>query len=799
MKQGCFDKAIRSLEFDKITALLADCAQTEGGKGLALTLFPDTDLVRIRKKLGQTSDAKALSTLKGPPSFGGVKDVSGSLERAEKGAPLNNRELLDVALVLRTARRLISYFNEGHRDPTIGKTLSETFSRLEPERGLEEKITRIILAEDLIADEASPALSDIRRKIRAANNKIKDVLQKYVNGSHSKVLQENIITMRGGRYVIPVKAEYKNEIKGLVHDTSASGATLFIEPMAVVDANNELRTLESEEKHEIERILAELSAECAASSYNILNDYHAEVELDFIFAKAALSDRMAGMEPTLNEKKLIRLHAARHPLIDKDKIVPISPILGGAYDTMVITGPNTGGKTVTLKTLGLLSLMAQAGLHIPCDGDTTLCVFDGIMADIGDEQSIEQSLSTFSAHMTNIVKILDQTGENSLVLFDELCSGTDPTEGAALAISIIEKIREKGALCCATTHYAEIKVYALEHDGVVNASCEFDVETLKPTYRLIVGTPGKSNAFAISEKLGLDPAIVEAARTRISADDKRFETVIEQLEKSRIEMEKERDEAARLRKEYETFKKTAEDNLRSRLASAEKDLEKTQAKATQMMESARITSEFVLEELEKVKKQKESERFAAELEEARGKIRKRLKETGDIVNPVEEGTDEDYVLPRPLKPGDEVQLINVGTKGIVDTAPDKQGNVTVRTGMIKTRTNVKNLKLLTDAVTVTAEKQKKSANAYRALVSREFSPSLDLRGQTGDDAWFMTDKYLDEAKVAGVLSVTIIHGKGTGALRTAIQTRLKHDPRVKGFRNGMYGEGDAGVTIVELK
>jgi len=795
-----YDKAIRTLEFDKITALLADCCPTEGSRAMAMRLTPDGNPDMIRRRLLQTTEAKRLIMSKGFPSFGSVKDVTGAIERAEKGASMNPKELLETAALLNTARRLSDYFFGDRKEQDPGEGLREHFGRLSTDRMLESRITRAILAEDMIADEASPALADIRRRIRLENNKIKDSLQKYVGGAFGKYLQDNIVTLRNGRYVVPVKAEYKNEIKGLVHDTSASGATLFIEPLAVVDANNELRALASKEAHEIDRILAELSAECASCGGLIIGDYYTVTELGFIFGKAEFSCRLNATEPIVSETQQLCFKKARHPLIDKNKVVPVTVELGRDYDTMVITGPNTGGKTVTLKTIGLLSLMAQAGLHIPCADGSEVCIFDAVLADIGDEQSIEQSLSTFSSHMVNIVEVLDRITDRSLVLFDELCAGTDPTEGAALAIAIIGKVRSFGALCAATTHYAEIKAYALETEGVTNASCEFDVETLSPTYRLIIGAPGKSNAFAISRKLGIGEDIISAASNRISTDDKRFEKVIEELEHRRIEAERERDEAVRERRDFEVYRVNEERKLKKRLETAERELEKSQEKAVQILESAKITSEYVMQQLEEIKKQKEAERFAETLEEGRRGIRKRLREAGDAVNPVREIEDSDYVLPRALRKGDTVLIVNLNQQGILADTPDKNGNVTVRTGLLNTRTNVKNLKLIEEAAQVTTSDRKRiAASKYQAAVNKNFTASLDLRGQLGDDAWFMTDKYLDEAIMANIKQVTLIHGKGTGALRKALQTHLKSDSRVRSFRGGIYGEGDSGVTVVELK
>ncbi len=796
----CFEKVTRTLEFDKIRDMLSDCATTDGARFQAHTLMPDNDINAVKKKLEQTSNAKQLLISKGMPSFSGIKDITDSIERAEKGASLSTAELLDIAALLSAARRLHSYFFGNRHEGDAGEGLADLFGRISFDYILEKKIFKIIISEDAIADEASGELAEIRRKIKIENNKIKDSLQRFVSGAYGKYLQDNIVTMRNGRYVVPVKAECKNEIKGLVHDTSASGATLFIEPLAVVDSNNELKALEKREEREIERILAELSSECAAEGEMIISDYFNITEIAFIFAKAEFSCRLNATEPIINEQRRIILKKARHPLIDKQKVVPISVELGIDYDTIIITGPNTGGKTVTLKTLGLFSLMAQSGLHVPCDEGSELCIFDSVLADIGDEQSIEQSLSTFSSHMVNIVDILSRTEKTSLVLFDELGAGTDPTEGAALAMAIIEKVRLSGALTVATTHYAEIKAYALDTDGVINASCEFDVQTLKPTYRLVIGTPGKSNAFAISSRLGISDDIIESAKKHISSDNKRFEQVIEALEKNRIEAEKERDAAIRQRREYEAFRYAEENALKKRLYEAEKELEKSREKAIRMLDSARITSDYVLEQLEKIKKAQNSAKFSDMLSEGRQNIRRQLKMAEEEVDPVDINDEGDYVLPRPLKNGDTVLIINLKQKGTVTSAPDKNGNVTVKTGLINTKTNIKNLKLVEEATVVTtADRKRIAASKYQVAVNKSFTSSIDLRGQLGDDAWFMVDKYLDDAIMANVKNVTLIHGKGTGALRKALAEHLKSDSRVKSFRGGIYGEGDSGVTVVELK
>ncbi len=792
-----FEKALKTLEFDKITEMLAACALTEGARAMALALRPSGDPIRIEQQLCQTEDAKKMAAIKGVPSFYGVTDISAALDRAEKGATLTPRELLAVAAVLRVARGLIDYYKTDRKSETA---LDEFFEQLIPNRFLEDKITRALPAEDIVADEASPALSDIRRKIRNTNNRIKDALQRYISGGYSKYLQENIVTMRNGRYVIPVKAEYKNEIKGLVHDTSASGATLFIEPMAVIDGNNDLRELEIEEAREIDRILAELSSECASYSDTISTDRYLIDHLAFVFAKAELSLRMDATKPKINQKKQIALYRARHPLLDKKTVIPIDVLLGGEYDTLVITGPNTGGKTVSLKTLGLFALMAQAGLHIPADDTSTLCIFEDILADIGDEQSIEQSLSTFSAHMVNIVNILEIVDGRCLVLLDELGAGTDPVEGAALAVSILEQIRGKKALCAATTHYAELKTYALDTKGVINAACEFDISTLKPTYRLIIGAPGKSNAFAISARLGLEESIIKRAETLVSTGNRHFEDVIEKLEANRVQMEKEKEAAEKSRREYEAWRAEEERKLNAKIARTEKELANAQAKAMQMLEGAKVSSDFVMQRLDELQKQKDSERSADSLARARDEMRRTLRNAKDAVNPVHERINDDYVLPRPLKKGDEVLLYNINQRGILLSDPDKNGDVTVQAGIIKTKTNISNLQLVEDGGKAAGQKKKAAAgNALRTVVQKSFKPELDIRGMTGDDGWFMTDKYIDDAIMAGIKSVTIIHGKGTGALRAALWKQFKADSRVLEFRAGKYGEGDFGVTVLTLK
>ena len=792
------EKILKTLEFDKVRLMLAESALTDGARQRAMLLSPSDDRDEILRRQSRTTDAKRLMNIKGAPSFGEARDISDACERALKGAVLTPRELLDIADILKVSSRLVEYIRVNKQFDTV---LDEIFELITPNRVLENKITRAIIAEDMISDDASPELGNIRRKIKSVNSRIRDMLQHYTqNNDYSKYLQDNIVTMRNGRYVIPVKVECRNEIKGLVHDTSASGATLFIEPIAVVEANNDLRELSAKEAKEIERILADMSADVAEFSSALNFNYRNITELAYAFACAELSFRMDGNPPVITEKREIKLMRARHPLINKDKVVPVDAMIGDGYDTLIITGPNTGGKTVTLKTFGLLALMAQAGLHIPASDESSVCVFDRILPDIGDEQSIEQSLSTFSSHMVNIVSIVGQITDRSLVLFDELGVGTDPVEGAALAVAVIENVRKRGAMCAATTHYAELKVYALNTDGVKNASCEFDVETLKPTYKLIIGTPGKSNAFAISEKLGLPPEIVSRAKGIVSVDDRRFEDVIERLEKTRLELERQRDEAAELRADYERFKEESEKKYREKLAAAEHELAVAQKKATELLNSAKASSEFVFEQLDKAKKAKDAENFGEQLDARRRAVRQHLRENEDRLDPVVNREDEEYTLPRPLKVGDKVLIANINKRAVVMSLPDKRGNVSVRAGLIDTRTGVGNLRLIEDEPEITDKNGKKASKSdYRASRLREISPEIDLRGKTGDEAWAAVDKYFDDALVAGIGAVRLIHGKGTGALRNALWKILKTDGRVKSFRIGQFGEGDSGVTVVELK
>ncbi len=794
------EKTIRTLEFDKICAMLEAFAETEGAQTMARNLRPTEDTYTVLRRLRRTTDARRLADVKGAPSFGRIRDVSSACERAGKGAVLAPRELLDCANVLRTARTLQDYHLGNHPFDTV---LDEIFDRLLPDRRLEERITRAIPAEDMIADEASPLLADIRRKIRNENAKIKETLQKLIS-SNARYLQENLVTMRGGRYVIPVKAECKAEVKGLIHDTSATGSTIFIEPMAVVDANNEIRMLQTKEEREIERILSELSAAVGDVADALWLNYRNINELAFVFACGELSASMRAVAPTISGDRTVHLVEARHPLIDKEAVVPVTISLGDTFDTLVITGPNTGGKTVSLKTVGLFALMAQSGLHIPAREESCICTYDNILVDLGDEQSIEQSLSTFSSHMVNIVSIMEQVGPRSLVLFDELGGGTDPVEGAALAVSIIESVREAGASCVATTHYAELKAYALDTPGVCNASCEFDVETLRPTYKLVIGAPGKSNAFAISEKLGLPTAIIERARGMVSSENKSFEGVIEQLENSRVQMEKEREEARRLREEYEHFKAESERQIRRRVESAEKEAEAARKKAAAMVQSAKASCDFLYEQMDKMRRAQESAKAAEELAAARRAVRDHLRTTGDLFDPVEITEEEEgYVLPRPLRKGDKVRIVTIHKEGIVVEDPKPGARlIAVRAGVVSTKARPEDLRLIELDERGQEKKpsgQKKLQSTVSVERSNAFKSEIDLRGMTGEEAWLAVDKYLDDAVMYNIKSVHLIHGKGTGALKNALWKFLRGDKRIASFRIGKYGEGDGGVTVVELK
>ncbi len=788
-----FNKAVYTLEFDKIREQLAALARTKGARNALLEIMPSTDPVVIKRLTEETTKAKEMIVVKGTPPFGGAKDITPMLDRAVKGGSLSISELIYVAATLRIVASLIKYAGSST------DCLSSYFSFLQENSFLEKKISGAIAGEDTIADDASDALYKIRREQRKTENNIRDILSGYTTGAKSKFLQENIVTIRGGRYVVPVKAEYRNEVKGLLHDTSASGATYFIEPIAVLEANNRLRELKSAEEAEIERILAELSDEVVRFSSQLTLNCKVITDLACIFARAAYSYEIDGCAAVMSVKpRNIKLIKARHPLIDKEKVVPISLEFGKEQSSMIITGPNTGGKTVTLKTIGLLAMMAQCGLHIPCSYGSELPVFSGVLADIGDEQSIEQSLSTFSAHMVNIASILKEMDENTLVLFDELGAGTDPVEGAALAVSILERVKEAGTLSASTTHYAELKLYALENDDVLNASCEFDVETLKPTYRLITGLPGKSNAFSISARLGIAPEIIERAAQIMKEDNVKFEDMLSKLEATESVLQKER--AALAAATEEANRRLAEANAKAKEAeeNSEKLVERAREQANAILASAKASSEFVFDELGKLQREKDKADAKARLESSRAGIRDRLKATDEEIYSgvaVADPVDENYVLPRPLEKGDSVLIVDINKTGVVISIEGKKA--VVQAGIIKTKTPIKNLRLLDEKVELPesfASNKKQATQTLRDSVKNE----IDLRGETGDDAWFMVDRYLDSAVTAGYTTVTLIHGKGTGALRAALWRYMRGDKRIKSFRSGRYGEGDTGVTVVEL-
>ena len=787
-----FEKSIQTLELPRVLELLAAQAATEEGKDRCRALRPSTDPDDVQRLQKETSAACSMIVLRGTPPLSGVRPVAASLQRADMGGALNTRELLDIAALLRCARSAKEYATgEGNAKTCI----DHLFSSLQANRYLEDRISGSILSEEEIADAASPELADIRRHIRASSSKVRDILQKLISSSQAKYLQESIITMRSGRYVVPVKSECKNEIPGLVHDVSGSGGTFFIEPMAVVKTNNELRELQSREEKEIERILRELSAECAAHKEDIAQDYDLLILIDCIFARARLSDKLRCTEPKL-AKKGITLRKARHPLLDPKKAVANDLYLGDQFDTLVITGPNTGGKTVTLKTIGLLTLMAQCGLHIPADDDSTVVVFDHVLSDIGDEQSIAQSLSTFSSHMVNIVGILEECGPGSLILFDELGAGTDPVEGAALAAAIIESARERGALVCATTHYAELKVYAMTTKGVENASCEFNVETLAPTYKLLIGVPGKSNAFAISRRLGLPQAIIDKAAARIDAENVRFEDVLTQLDRQRQQMEKEKDEARKLRREMEESAKTAREYREKLEKEKAKAVEKAQAEARAIIQEARDTADKVFAELNDMRRRQEKEADWLEQNQRRSDLRRQLNEAEDAL-----GSHEDLPAPpstRPARAGDTVELVKMGTRASVISVK-KDGSLQLQAGILKITAKQEEVRVVEDADSGKKQAVQIAQRAEHKLRSLGASPEVDLRGMMTDEALLVLDRFLDSAVMGRLDTVTVIHGKGTGAVRKAVRDHLKRSKYVKSFRPGRFGEGEDGVTVVELR
>ena len=788
-----YEKSLQKLELPQVLQQLSACAGSVGGKEACLRLAPVTDLEEVELLLQQTTAASDLCARKGNPVFGDVTDVSASLERAERGGSLQPKELLRIAGILRCARTTQGYVSEDD----IQTVLDPLFRALTPNKYLEDKIFGAILSEEEIADTASTALADIRRHMRIQSGKIRDSLQKVISSpAYSKFLREPIITIRQGRYVVPVKSECKNDVPGLVHDVSATGSTYFVEPMSAVNANNALRELELKEKKEIERILAELSAEAAGYREAINLDYQMLVQLDVIFAKAKLGYQMRAGAPIMNDQGRVELRKARHPLIDPKSVVPITVRLGTDFDTMIITGPNTGGKTVTLKTIGLLTLMAECGLHIPAGDGSVLSTFDAILADIGDEQSIAQSLSTFSSHMRTIVDVVAQCDDRTLVLFDELGAGTDPAEGAALATAIIEFCRKMGSHVVATTHYAELKLYAMRTKGVINASCEFDVETLRPTYKLLIGIPGKSNAFAISRKLGLAEEILKEADDLVDKSDKDFEDVLAQLEQQRQQMESARQEAERLRQETAKIKQQSEEYHEQLRREKEKAMESARREAQHIIEEARAAANIASEELKAMKKQLQENADTSGLNQRQADLRRNLNEVEEKLHAAQPQRER----PKPSRGilvGDTVELLKLGTKANV-IAINKDGTLQLQAGILK-MTAAQDEVYLLENENPYKEKGARPKHSGREMKLSAMPTEVDLRGMDAIEAVCVLERYLDEAMRANLTQVRIIHGKGTGTLRAAVQQALKKNKFVKQFRLGQYGEGEDGVTIAEFR
>ena len=792
-----FDKSIRTLELSRVLKLLADQAVSPEAKELALAVRPETDYEDVLRLLDQTDGARTMMILHGAPGFSGVKPIRELLDRADRGGSLSISELIRVGDLLYTARRAKEYFNMDAMEPTA---IDQIFLSIHGNRFLEDKIRRCIADENTVADAASPELADIRRHMRAALAKSRQILQKIISSpSYSKVLQDNIITQRDGRFVVPVKADQKGNLPGLVHDVSSTGATVFVEPMGVVQANNEYAELQAREQAEIDRILAELSADAAAHRGDIQWDHDALVQLDLIFARAELGDQMDAIRPQVRRDGVIRLRKARHPLLDKKTAVPIDIELGGAFDTLVITGPNTGGKTVSLKTLGLLTLMTQCGLHIPAGDRSEVSVYERVLADIGDEQSIEQSLSTFSAHMKTIVSILQEADRDSLILFDELGAGTDPIEGAALAIAIIQHVRVLGAKSAATTHYAELKTFAMTTVGVENASCEFNVETLSPTYRLLIGIPGKSNAFAISRRLGLPDEVIADAQAQMSRDSVRFEDVLTQLEEKRQALEKREQEADRLYRQREEDARKAREFREQMQRAKENARSRGEAEAKRILRDARSASDAVFAELEKMRKEQAKAERTLNANEARAELRRQLNEAESAIDKRDARSEPIPKPSRPIRKGDLVEIPGVSTPAeVVSVGSD--GTLQLKAGILKMKAKSGEVRLIEDDER--AAMKKKAPKPVRTAVTglhTAASRELDIRGMETLEAESVVETFLSSAVMGHLETVTIIHGKGTGALRKAVHDILRRNKNVKSFRLGVYGEGENGVTVVTLK
>ena len=792
-----FDKSIRTLELPRVLQLLSEQAVSPEAKELALAVRPETDYEDVLRLLDQTDGARAMIVLRGAPGFSGVKPVKDLLDRADRGGSLNIPELIRIGDLLYAARRAKEYFNADAAESTA---LDQIFLSIHGNRFLEDKIRRCISDENTVADAASPELADIRRHMRAALAKSRQILQKIISSpSYSKVLQDNIITQRDGRFVVPVKADQKGNLPGLIHDVSSTGATVFVEPMGVVQANNEYAELQAKEQAEIDRILAELSADAAAHRRDIQWDHDALVQLDLIFARGELSYKMDAIRPQVRRDGLIRLRKARHPLLDKKTAVPIDIELGGAFDTLVITGPNTGGKTVSLKTLGLLTLMTQCGLHIPAGDRSEVSVYERVLADIGDEQSIEQSLSTFSAHMKTIVEILQEADRDSLILFDELGAGTDPVEGAALAIAIIQHVRALGARAAATTHYAELKTFAMTTPGVENASCEFNVETLSPTYRLLIGIPGKSNAFAISRRLGLPDEVITNAQAQMSKDSVRFEDVLTQLEAKRQALEKREQETDRLYRQREEDARKAREFREQMQRAKENARSRGEAEAKRILRDARSASDSVFAELERMRKEQAKADRAINANEARAELRRQLNEAEDAIDKRDARSEPIPKPSRPIQKGDLVEIPGVSTPAeVVSVGGD--GTLQLKAGILKMKAKADEVRLIEDDERAAMKKKapkptRTPVTGLRTAASRE----LDVRGMETLEAESVVETFLSTAVMGHLETVTIIHGKGTGALRNAVHDILRRNKNVKSFRLGVYGEGENGITVVTMK
>ena len=791
-------KALKTLEYNKIIDKLTEFAGSALAKEMCRNLQPSTDLYEIQALQKETSDALSRIYQKGAVSFRGVRDIRGSIKRLEIGAIIGISELLSICSLLDVCSKVKAY-SRNDRDPDFEDSLEAMFQALQPLTPVSSEIRRCIASEEELNDDASPALFKIRRSMRQINDKVHAQLQTMVNGSARTYLQDAVVTMRNGRYCIPVKAEHRGQIPGMIHDQSSTGSTLFVEPMAVIKLNNDLRELELKEEKEIEMILATLSARCGEETEALRDDLDLLTKLDFIFARAQLSRSMNGTQPDFNEEGRILIKKGRHPLLDKKKVVPIDIQLGKDFELLIITGPNTGGKTVSLKTVGLFTLMGQAGLHIPAFDHSELSVFHEVFADIGDEQSIEQSLSTFSAHMTNTVSILKEADDRSLVLFDELGAGTDPTEGAALAIAILSNLHRRGSRVMATTHYSELKVFALSTPGVENGCCEFDVETLRPTYRLLIGVPGKSNAFAISQKLGLSQDIIEEAKTHLTKQDEDFEDLLADLEQKRVTIEQERDQINSYKEEIRELKQRLESKQEKLDLSRDKILREANEQARNILQEAKDYADTTIRNFQKYGKA--AGVSAKDMEKERGKLREKMSTVDKKLSAKNAAPKKSHkqLTAKDLHIGDSIKVLSLNLKGTVSTLPDAKGNLFVQMGIIRSKVHISDLELIDEPVITTPSLSKTGAGKIRMSKSASVSTEINLLGKTVDEAVAELDKYLDDAYIAHLKTVRIVHGKGTGALRKGVHNYLKRQKHVASFRLGEFGEGDAGVTIVEFK